>query len=283
MVRKNRFGMTIALALMTLGLACSSTSDPLPQGNASTNNDNSMNGAAQLTEVRSLGVTKGVNSASSILYGGQNSGIWVSGTGRITVTPDMGLLDLGIEARAETVARASEQAAVAMKDVRNVLTNSGIEEEDIRTTFFNIQPEYVWNESKRKQEIASYRVTNTLNIKVRDPEEMGPLIDKIATAGGDLTRINSVQFTPSETEHLASKAREAAVKQALAKARQFAQLTNVTLGKLAYITESDANVPIVQDFGIQERMALASAAPQTPISQGQTDITVTIQAVFGIE
>ena len=53
------------------------------------------------------------------------------------------------------------------------------------------------------------------------------------------------------------------------------------LAKLA--TESNANVPVVQDFGIQERMALASAAPQTPISQGQTDITVTIQAVFGIE
>ena len=166
MIRKNSLGVTTALALMTLGLACSGTSDPLPQGNASTNNDSSMNGAAQLTEVRSLGVTKGVNSASSILYGGQNSGIWVSGTGRITVMPDMGLLDLGIEARAATVAKASEQAAVAMTDVRDVLTNSGIEEKDIRTTFFNIQPEYVWNESKRRQEIASYRVTNTLNIKV---------------------------------------------------------------------------------------------------------------------
>src|SRR3989304_1968849 len=36
-------------------------------------------------------------------YGTQQSGIWVSGTGRVVVIPDLALLSLGVESRAETV------------------------------------------------------------------------------------------------------------------------------------------------------------------------------------
>ena len=127
-----------------------------------------------------------------------------------------------------------------------------------------------------------YRVTNTVNVKVRDLEAMGTLIDQVATAGGDLTRINSIRFTVEDTDQFATQAREAAVKQAMEKAQQFAQLTGTTLGKLAYIAEVGANVPVVRDFAFEERVAAASAAAPTPISQGEMDITVTVQAVFAI-
>ena len=206
----------------------------------------------------------------------------MNGIGRVTVTPDLGLLDLGVEARATTVAEARDQAATAMTSIMNVLAGAGIEERDIRIQFFNIQPEYVWNETKRRQEIVGYRVTNTVNVKVRDLEAMGTLIDQVATAGGDLTRINSIRFTVEDTDQFATQAREAAVKQAMEKAQQFAQLTGTTLGKLAYIAEVGANVPVVRDFAFEERVAAASAAAPTPISQGEMDITVTVQAVFAI-
>ena len=111
---------------------------------------------------------------------------------------------------------------------------------------------------------------------------MGTLIDQVATAGGDLTRINSIRFTVEDTDQFATQAREAAVKQAMEKAQQFAQLTGTTLGKLAYIAEVGANVPVVRDFAFEERVAAASAAAPTPISQGEMDITVTVQAVFAI-
>ena len=127
-----------------------------------------------------------------------------------------------------------------------------------------------------------YRVTNTVNVKVRDLEAMGAIIDEVSTAGGDLTRINSIRFTVEDTDQLATQAREAAVKQAMEKAQQFAQLTGVTLGKLAYIAEVGANVPVVRDFAFEERVATASAAPPTPISQGEMEITVTVQALFAI-
>ena len=282
MVHKRGLVMTVAIGVLVLGLACSESSTPTPGGDISANGNTVAGGVPQFTGTGGLEVSGVTASVSPALYGGQQSGIWVGGTGRVTVTPDLGLLDLGVEARATTVAEARDQAATAMTSIREVLAGAGIEERDIRTQFFNIQPEYVWNETNRRQEIVGYRVTNTVNVKVRDLEAMGALIDQVSTAGGDLTRINSIRFTVEDTDQLATQAREAAVKQAMEKAQQFARLTGVTLGKLAYIAEVGANVPVVRDFAFEERVAPASAAPPTPISQGEMEITVTVQTLFAI-
>ena len=282
MVHKKGLVMTVAIGVLALGLACSGSSTPTPGGDASANGNGLVGGVPQFTGTGGLEMQGGTGFATPALYGGQQSGIWVNGIGRVTVTPDLGLLDLGVEARATTVAEARDQAASAMTSIMDVLAGAGIEERDIRTQFFNIQPEYVWNETERQQEIVGYRVTNTVNVKVRDLEAMGALIDQVSTAGGDLTRINSIRFTVEDTEQFATQAREAAVKQAMEKAQQFAQLTGTTLGKLVYIAEVGANVPVVRDFAFEERVATASAAPPTPISQGEMDITVTVQAVFAI-
>ena len=282
MVHKKGLVMTVAIGVLALGLACSGSSTPTPGSDISANGNISAGGVPQSTGAGGLEVSGSTGFSTPTLYGSQQSGIWVNGTGRVTVTPDLGLLDLGVEARATTVAEAREQAATAMTSIMDVLADARIEERDIRTQFFNIQPEYVWNQTKRQQEIVGYRVTNTVNVKVRDLEAMGTLIDQVATAGGDLTRINSIRFTVEDTDQFATQAREAAVKQAMEKAQQFAQVTGVTLGKLAYIAETGASVPVVRDFATEERVAAAVAAPPTPISQGEMDITVTVRAVFAI-
>ena len=70
----------------------------------------------------------------------------------------------------------------------------------------------------------------------------------------------------------------------MSKAQQFAALTGVTLGKLQYIAESGSNIPIVRDYA-DAKMAMAGveAMSPTPISPGEMDVTVYVQAVFGIQ
>ncbi len=285
MTRKKGILMAVVMGALVLGIACTQSSTATPSGTTGSPGGSVPGGVGALTLGASAVEAAGFTTFAAPQVsppGGQQSGIWVSGSGRVTVTPDLGLLDLGVEARAATVAEARDQAARAMESIMTVLADAGIEERDIRTQFFNIQPEYTYSELERRQEITGYRVTNTVNVKVRDLEAMGTLIDRVATAGGDLTRINSIRFTVEDTQQFASQAREAAVMQAMEKAQQFAQLTGVTLGKLAYIAETGANVPVVRDFAFEERAIAAAAAPPTPVSPGEMDITVTVQAVFNI-
>lgn len=287
------------LGTLALGAACTQTggSTPTPGaggtgGPSGTSQSTPQGGYSVPPEIwavlaspeRQEALAKLAASGGAFQSTGQQSGIWVGGSGRAVVTPDLALRSLGVESRAATVGQARDNAARAMTQVMAVLTGSGIEKQDIRTQYFNIQPEYVWNDFAKRQEITGYRVTNTISVKARDLEGLGTLIDRVADAGGDLVRINSIGFTVEYPEQYAAQAREAAVKDAMAKAQQFDRLTGVTLGKLAYIAESGGNIPVVRDYA-EAKMTMAGAepAPPTPVSPGEMEITVSVQAVFGIE
>lgn len=78
-----------------------------------------------------------------------NTGIWVNGRGEATGTPDLAILNLGIEALADTVSEARNQAATAMEGTVAALRAHGIADQDIQTNFFNISPSYTNREVKR--------------------------------------------------------------------------------------------------------------------------------------
>lgn len=72
----------------------------------------------------------------------QQSGISVSGQGSVTVTPDIAVINLGVEVSRPTVEEARNEAAALMTAMQEALTRNGVEERDIATRFFNIYPQY---------------------------------------------------------------------------------------------------------------------------------------------
>ncbi|MDP6453394.1 MAG: SIMPL domain-containing protein [SAR202 cluster bacterium] len=219
-----------------------------------------------------------------------NSGIWVSGQGSVTLEPDLAMLNLGVETTDKTVATARAEAATAMAAMVTSLKGNGVAEIDIQTQFFNISPQYQWTEvfengiPTNKQVLTGYRVTNTAAVKIRDMENVGPIMDDVAAAGGDATRINGISFTVEDTSPLMVSLREEAVNDAIAKANQFAALTGVGRGSLVFISESTGGAPQVKAFPEADfAMAASSFAPSTSISGGELEITMSVQAVFAIQ
>jgi len=284
MINKRVFFTGLIGVALLLGVACTQAATPTTTPSEPINGGPSGNLGLPVFGVGTL-ESAGFTAFAAPQYanGTQASGVWVGGSGIVVVIPDLALLSMGVEARATTVAQARGDAAIAMTAIMDVLTSNGIEEKDIRTQFFNIQPEYTWNDVERKQELTGYRVTNSITIKVRDLETLGTLIDQVSEAGGDLTRINNISFTTENPAQYAAQARQAAVEDAMAKAQQFAALTGVTLGKLLYIAETGRNIPVArQAFDLGIGVEAAALAPPTPISQGEMNITISVQAVFEI-
>ena len=71
-----------------------------------------------------------------------NTGIWVNGRGEASGAPDLAIVNLGVEALADTAAEARADAAVAIDGAIAVLRASGVAEIDIQTRFFNIIPRF---------------------------------------------------------------------------------------------------------------------------------------------
>ncbi len=212
----------------------------------------------------------------------QQEGIWVNGEGKVTATPDVAILSLGIEAQEATVAEAQAQANGAMEQVMTALKDQGVAEKDIQTQYFNIQRVTRWDNDKQQEIVIGYRVTNTVTAKIREVAKAGSVIDAVAIAGGDLTRINSIGFTVDDYTAYYAEARQKAVADAEAKAKQMADLTGVKLGKPTYISESSyVPGPVYR----QDMVAKAEGAPavETPISPGEMEITLNVQLAYEID
>ncbi len=209
----------------------------------------------------------------------QQEGIWVTGEGEVSVTPDIANLRLGIEAQTETVNEALSQATEAMNEVMDTLTDNGVAEKDIQTQYFNIRKVTRWDRDKEEEVVIGYRVTNIVTAKIRDIDKAGSIIDAVVEAGGDLTRVDSISFSVDDPTAYHEEARAKAIADAKSKAEQLAELAGVTLGKPTYISEGGIQMPIPRVM--VEEMVQKAAAP-TPITPGEMEISLTVQIVYAI-
>jgi len=210
----------------------------------------------------------------------QNIGIWVTGVGEVNVVPDIAMLSIGVQAQKNTVAEAQQAVVGTMDEVVAILASYSIDEEDIQTQQFSIQPVYNWNE--KGQILVGYSVTNIVIVKIRNIDNTGSIIDNAVAATGDYIRVNSITFTVDEPEAYFEEARQEAMDKAEAKAKQLAELGGVNLGKPNYIYErsDNASPPVVYRDYVQEG---SSSDIETSISPGEIEIQLTIEVHYGIK
>ncbi|MFC2027151.1 SIMPL domain-containing protein [Chloroflexota bacterium] len=212
----------------------------------------------------------------------QQTGIWVNGEGKVMATPDLAEINLGVESEANTVNEAQSQAAASMDAVISTLQESGIDEKDIQTSRFSIYPVRKWDDNGDEYILVGYRVTNTVYVKIRDLDKVGDIIDSVAIAGGDFTRIEGINFSVEDPTPFKDEARDKAFTQAKDKADQLATLSGLTLGEVTYVTETSYYASTVRmsadSFG-----GLAPGEVNTPISPGEQEISVSIQVAFDIK
>jgi uncharacterized protein YggE len=174
------------------------------------------------------------------------------------------------------VAEATSVAAEKAAAVSAAMASAGISPDDLTTTEYSIRPEYDYSQSE--QRLLGYRVSNIMRARLRDIAATGPLLDSVSAAGGDETRVNGLGFQVGDETALQTEAREAAWRDALAKATQLAGLSGQSLGRATSITET-IRPPIAP-----VRMLAADVGMEktTPIEPGATTVTVTLQVEFAV-
>lgn len=211
----------------------------------------------------------------------QQQGIWVTGEGKVSVTPDIVNISLGVQSQEPSVADAMGKTSEAMAGVMDILKANNIADKDIQTQQFSIYPQYSLDQETGKQTITGYQVTNTLNVKLRDINKAGTLIDAVVSAGGNLTVINNVNFTVEDPTRYYDEARQKAIDDANEKAKEIAGLYGVTLGKPTYVLETSA-IPYPIYYGGGAGPAIMTGQQGTSVSAGSTDIVLDIQASYSI-
>jgi uncharacterized protein YggE len=209
--------------------------------------------------------------------GREPAGVAVTGTGRVSVRPDTALVQVGAEARAPLLADASAEVARRTTAVLARVRELGVEERDIRTVSYAVEPVMSAPRNQEPPRITGYHVVNVVELRLRRLDAAGAALDAAVAAGANVVR--ALRFTLADPAAAEAEARARAVRDAAARARQLAEAAGVRLGPLRSLTEGGAGPePRLMGYGSR-----ALAVAPGPVEAGQLEVVVTVQARYGVE
>jgi uncharacterized protein YggE len=210
--------------------------------------------------------------------GGGSAAVTVVGRGAASVVPDTALLQLGGETRGATPAAALEGCRAALDRVLAELDAEHIEPARRSTSGLELQEDWETRQSGRKGPVG-YRATARLEVRLADPARAGQVAAAAVAASGDAARVHGLGFVVGDPAAVAAAAREAAWRDALARATQYAALAGSALGRVLRVEEGTPP-PEVRPM----RLMAAEAAPGGPATEpGETTVWATVTVTWALE
>jgi uncharacterized protein YggE len=207
--------------------------------------------------------------------------ITVVGQGSVRVEPDVAWVSIGIETAAGTVSEAVEENGVKMASILAALEDVGIAQEDIQTTNYSVQleryPEPMPRDSGTASDEPQYRVSNMVNVTIRDLDKVSETLDAVIEAGAN--NIWGVSFSLEDPTTARSEARAKAVDDAQVRAESLAALGGVDLGPIMSMSE------VIGGGGVPMPMIAAEGGMGSagPISPGEVEISYQLQVSYFIQ
>ena len=196
--------------------------------------------------------------------------ITISATGSTSVVPDAVRINANVSVVGATSKEALASASTSSAAVRAVLVANKISKKDFSTQSITVYPEYTYPANSNPV-ISGYRASQSFNIVVRATATAGDVVDAIVEAGGDNVQINGVSPFVLDNSKATVSARAAAVKSAKAKAKTYASLLGIKLGKIIFFEESSTPTyyPMYAAAAKADGMA-------TQVDLGEQKVTVSV-------
>jgi uncharacterized protein len=202
--------------------------------------------------------------------------IIVIGEGSVSVAPDYADIGCGVTTKAKTAKEATDANSKAMAAVAAALHGAGVEQKDIQTMRFSLQPVYAPPQPNTEPKLTGFSVSNQFRVTLRQIGNVGDILDRLIAAGA--TDVGSVEFLHSDTSKALNQARSAAMDDAKRKAELFAQAAGLTLGGVGWITEDSGYTPPMTFGGMR---AVPAMAP-VPIAAGEDTLRVRVTVGFDV-
>lgn len=218
----------------------------------------------------------------------------VQGEGEVLAKPDIGSFSFSVRSEGKEAAEAQEKSAEKNNAIIAYLQEQGVEEKDIKTQYYNLNPKYRYEERvcpfgsycpPGEPIIDGYEVSQNVTVKVRDLGKSGDLITGVGEKGA--SDISGLTFTIDDTTVLEAQAREEAIADAKEKAGRLAKNLDARIVKMVSFYEEQGGYPMPYGYGgdmMMEKAAVAmDAAPITPnLPTGENTIRKVVSITYEI-
>jgi len=208
------------------------------------------------------------------------------GIGEVKSRPDMAIINLGVVRQAKTARKAVSANNAAMTKIIAAVRSTGLDEKDIQTSGFSVRPLYTHfprskNQPQRPPKISGYSVSNNLAVTIRNLKSVGSVLDAVVSAGSN--QIGGIRFSIQNPKPLRDEARRKAVKDAIDKAKLYAQAAGVKLGPIQSISEQGGRRPPQPVYRRQFAQGKSLAADSVPIAAGQQSLNMRVNIIWEIQ
>lgn len=211
--------------------------------------------------------------------------VTITGTGEINSKPDLSTInftlresskDNNTELLQNNIAKSANHVLAKLKDL-------GIEDKDIKTSNYQVNPKYDY--SNGKSEVSGYEASESIQVKVRNTENVSKILNILAVE--KITEVNGPNYEVDDIQNLKDEARTEAIADAKDKAKELAKELGVKIKRIvSYSDDTNANNPVYPIMYRQEMKSVAfdsvsSAGANLPT--GEQKVTVNVSLTFQIE
>ncbi|MBP9760502.1 MAG: SIMPL domain-containing protein, partial [Candidatus Pacebacteria bacterium] len=189
-----------------------------------------------------------------------SNAISVSGTGEIFAVPDTAEFTFSVLEEGATAGAVQQAAATKANELIGALKEKGIDEKDVKTVVYDLQPKYEWQPlacpgyypCERKQVQKGFILNQSVQVKVRALDKAGDLLTLVADKGA--TNVSNLSFTIADEGKVKTEARKLAIDEAKAKADKLASDLGVTLVRIVGFNEDIGGYPMPMQVNASREM-----------------------------
>ncbi len=217
--------------------------------------------------------------------------ISVSGEGEVFAVPDTATFSVTVQENGKDVKTAQDAATKKSNDIVAYLKQQGIDDKDVQTTDYSVNPQYDYSSQgiacpqygycpPGKQTISGFQVSQTLTVKVRDTTKAGDILSGVGSRGA--SSVSGLSFTVDDEKGLEVQARGKAIDDARAQADVLATQLGVSLVRIIGYEEGGRGGPVYYakaSAGMAMDAASIPPSPAIPVGQNKitSDVTVTYE------
>ncbi len=202
--------------------------------------------------------------------------IAVSGKAETFVKPDTASVSFSLTKKSSDTSIATQSVNQRAQMLINQLKKIGVAEKDIKTTSYNITPEYSYEHDKRNFD--GYRVTQRFKIAIRDLDKVSQVLATVNSAGVD--NVSQLSFYVDKEEIIKKDLRKKAIEDAKKNAKQLAKDLGVSLDKIVGFKIGQEpirywdNIEAASPVSVEQKQEISQ--PVTPTGENKFELSVSI-------
>ena len=201
-----------------------------------------------------------------------------TGEGVVKRAPDRVWVSIAAESRARSPREAQRANADAMTAVLARLKALGLAEDAVRTSGYDLQPEYDY--ANGRQTLRDYVARNMVEVRIDDMARAGDVLD--AAVGSGATSVSGIRFDLKDRAAAEREALRRAVEDARARANAAASGAGVRVDRVIRIEEQRVAIPEPRPMVMARTMTMQAEAA-TPITPGELEIRVTVTMTAAVK